>query len=92
MRIETKDLNLALKYYEQILENDESNVVCRLRPVFRLTLTIIGQAIWKRLIAVLRQQNKTERCITELTTFLDTFYSDLEGWLELADIYASLNL
>jgi hypothetical protein len=33
-----------------------------------------------------------ERCVTELTTFLDTFYSDLEGWLELADIYASLHL
>ena len=41
---------------------------------------------------MLRQQNKIERCITELTTFLDTFYSDLEAWLELADVCASLNL
>ncbi|KAG8858192.1 hypothetical protein FRB91_010107 [Serendipita sp. 411] len=75
MRIEAKDLGLALEYYEHTLENDETNA-----------------AIWKRLIAVLRQQNKTERCVKELVTFLDTFYSDLEGWLELADLYASLNL
>ena len=25
----------------------------------------------------------------ELCTFLDTFYSDVEGWLELTDIYSS---
>lgn len=48
--------------------------------------------LWKRLISVLRQQNKIERCIAELDSFLDTFYSDIEGWLELADIYASQNL
>lgn len=29
--------------------------------------------------------------MTELTQFLDTFYNDVEGWLELADIYTSCN-
>ncbi|KIM28171.1 hypothetical protein M408DRAFT_70298 [Serendipita vermifera MAFF 305830] len=74
-RIEAKDLDMAIKYYETLLDADETNV-----------------AAWKRLISVLRQQNKMDRCISELTEFLDTFYSDLEGWLELADIYASVNL
>ena len=32
---------------------------------------------------------RVERAVTELGTYLDTFYSDAEAWLELADIYAS---
>ncbi|KAG8814569.1 hypothetical protein FRC17_001072 [Serendipita sp. 399] len=96
MRIEAKDLGLALEYYEHILENEESNVVRRrvsFAPVsYSKKTKRTGQEIWKRLIAVLRQQNKIEKCISELVTFLDTFYSDLEGWLELADLYASLGL
>ncbi|PVF92553.1 TPR-like protein [Serendipita vermifera] len=73
LRIEAKDLSLALKYYDQLLDADETNA-----------------AVWKRVISVLRQQNKIDKCIEELNSFLDTFYSDLEGWLELADLYASL--
>jgi hypothetical protein len=53
---------------------------------------MLVQAVWKRVISVLRQQNKIDKCIEELTSFLDTFYSDLEGWLELADLYSSLTL
>ncbi|THV05744.1 TPR-like protein [Dendrothele bispora CBS 962.96] len=48
-------------------------------------------AIWKRRISVLRRTGKTEKCVEELTTYLDTFYNDLEGWVELADIYSFCN-
>lgn len=34
---------------------------------------------------------KIDRAVEELSQFLDTFYTDVEGWLELADIYASCN-
>ncbi|KAF8624675.1 hypothetical protein AX17_007006 [Amanita inopinata Kibby_2008] len=49
-------------------------------------------AIWKRRISVLRRIGKQEEAVDELSRYLDTFYNDLEGWLELADIYSSCNL
>ncbi|PFH51196.1 hypothetical protein AMATHDRAFT_75155 [Amanita thiersii Skay4041] len=49
-------------------------------------------AAWKRQISVLRRVGKVETAVEELTQYLDTFYNDLEGWLELADIYSSCNL
>ena len=52
---------------------------------------IIEQAIWKRKISVLRRLGHVEKAVEELTSFLDTFYTDLEGWLELADIYSQCN-
>ncbi|KAG6840845.1 hypothetical protein C0991_003792 [Blastosporella zonata] len=48
-------------------------------------------AVWKRLISVLRRAGKTEAAVESLSRFLDTFYTDAEGWLELADIYTSCN-
>ncbi|TFY63734.1 hypothetical protein EVG20_g6193 [Dentipellis fragilis] len=48
-------------------------------------------AAWKRKISVLRRTGKIEHAVTELSEFLDTFYTDVEGWLELADIYSSCN-
>ncbi|KAL9709370.1 Inositol phosphatase SIW14 [Leucoagaricus gongylophorus] len=45
--------------------------------------------LWKRQVAVLRRMGKTEDAVNELRSLLDTFYNDLEGWLELADIYSS---
>ncbi|KAF8634369.1 hypothetical protein AX15_000940 [Amanita polypyramis BW_CC] len=49
-------------------------------------------AFWKRRISVLRRIGKVEDTVGELSEYLDTFYNDLEGWLELADIYSSCNL
>ncbi|KAL0946209.1 hypothetical protein HGRIS_012468 [Hohenbuehelia grisea] len=46
-------------------------------------------AAWKRKVTVLRRANKIDKAVTELSQFLDTFYADVEGWLELADIYTS---
>jgi len=48
-------------------------------------------AIWKRRISVIRRMGKYEKAVEELSEFLDTFYTDVEGWLELADIYSSCN-
>ena len=30
--------------------------------------------------------------VMELTWYLDIFYTDVEGWVELADMYMKLNL
>ncbi|KAI0312715.1 TPR-like protein [Amylostereum chailletii] len=46
-------------------------------------------AAWKRLIAVHRRMGKIDKAVSELSEFLDTFYTDVEGWVELAEIYAS---
>ncbi|KAI0708697.1 TPR-like protein [Earliella scabrosa] len=44
-------------------------------------------AAWRRKAHVLRRMGKLDRAVHELSTLLDTFYSDVDGWLELADIY-----
>lgn len=35
--------------------------------------------------------NKVEKAVEDLNEYLDTFYTDVEGWLELADIHSSAN-
>lgn len=49
------------------------------------------QALWKRKISVLRRMGQIGRAVDELSAFLDTFYTDVEGWLELADMYSACN-
>ncbi|KAI5120033.1 hypothetical protein M0805_004661 [Coniferiporia weirii] len=46
-------------------------------------------AAWKRKVSILRRMKEVARAMDELSTFLDTYYTDVEGWLELADIYSS---
>ncbi|KAJ2922933.1 hypothetical protein H1R20_g14191, partial [Candolleomyces eurysporus] len=46
-------------------------------------------AAWKRRISVLRRARSLDKATEELIQYLDTFYTDPEGWLELADIYVS---
>ncbi|KAK0441684.1 hypothetical protein EV421DRAFT_1812150 [Armillaria borealis] len=36
-------------------------------------------------------EDSANATVDELCTYLDTFYNDIEGWLELADIYSSCN-
>jgi len=48
-------------------------------------------AIWKRRISLLRRVGRIEKAVEELNEFLDTFYNDVEGWLELADMYSACN-
>jgi hypothetical protein len=84
---------VALQYYQELLDADPSNEVCNLLLVLRagFTETVLQKAIWARQISVLRKLGKTERAVEELSKFVDTFYTDVEAWLELADIYASQN-
>ncbi|KAF8523715.1 TPR-like protein [Hysterangium stoloniferum] len=67
----------ALNFYEAALVEDDTNV-----------------ALWKRQIAVLRSQGShtIQKAVEELTRYLDIFYTDVEAWTELSDIYAELNL
>ena len=37
----------------------------------------------------MRRMGKIDKAVEELSTMLDTFYTEVEGWLELADIYAT---
>ncbi|KAI0643784.1 TPR-like protein [Trametes meyenii] len=46
-------------------------------------------AIWRRKAHVLRQTGRVDRAVEELSALLDTFYTEVDGWLELADIYLS---
>lgn len=50
------------------------------------------QAIWKRKVSALRQLDRIDAAVDELIKYLDTFYIDPEGWLELADMYSSCSL
>lgn len=91
----TQSPQLALKYYGKLLETDPANAVS---PSCTFTLirgrqlnSLTCKAAWKRRISVLRRLGQIETAVTELTQFLDTFYNDVEGWLELADIYTSCN-
>ena len=34
---------------------------------------------------------KSEKALEELSQLLDTFYSDIDGWVELSDLYMSCN-
>ncbi|KAF8221185.1 TPR-like protein [Tricholoma matsutake] len=51
----------------------------------------VNAAIWKRRISVIRRMGRYQKAVEELSEFLDTFYTDVEGWLELADIYSFCN-
>ncbi len=83
----------ALRFYEQLLEADPSNAVCYFPLCDNCHLTekvvLKPKAIWKRQISVLRKLGEINRAVEELSKFVDTFYTDVEAWLELADIYAS---
>ncbi|KAI0342534.1 tetratricopeptide repeat domain 35 [Trametopsis cervina] len=48
-------------------------------------------ALWRRKAGVLRRSGKVDEAATELCVMLDTFYTEVEGWLELTDIYLSCN-
>ena len=79
--------DVVLRYYDDLLKADGSNNVrrpCRLRRVLNAF-----QFAWKRRISVLRRMGKIEKAVEELNAFLDTVYTDIDGWLELADIHSS---
>lgn len=70
----------AFHYYDELLLEDESNA-----------------AAWKRKIIILHSilppspsPSEITPLLNELTTYLDTFYSDIPGWLLLSSIYTSV--
>ncbi|KIJ43821.1 hypothetical protein M422DRAFT_75479 [Sphaerobolus stellatus SS14] len=78
LRIEADNKPIeAIRFYEAALQEDDTNA-----------------ALWKRKIAVLRSlgSQNVSQAVEELTIYLDTFYTDVEAWIELADVYAELNL
>lgn len=46
---------------------------------------------WRRRVSVLRRLGRLDKAVEELNQLLDTVYTDLEGWLELADMYSLCN-
>ncbi|TFK53012.1 hypothetical protein OE88DRAFT_1627603 [Heliocybe sulcata] len=51
----------------------------------------VNVALWKRKISVLRRIGRIDEAVAELIELLDTFYTDVEGWLELVDMYCSVH-
>jgi hypothetical protein len=49
------------------------------------------QAIWKRKVSILKRVGKIDKAVEELSGLLDVFYSDVDGWVELCDLYMSFN-
>ncbi|KAG8928735.1 hypothetical protein FRC02_006518 [Tulasnella sp. 418] len=45
--------------------------------------------IWKRRVAVYKQLGDAKSAVEDLCRYLDTFYTDVEGWLELAALYTN---
>ncbi|KAI0089413.1 hypothetical protein BDY19DRAFT_889264, partial [Irpex rosettiformis] len=46
-------------------------------------------ALWRRKAGILRKLGKVDEAVNELCALLDTFYTEIEGWIELGDIYLS---
>lgn len=86
----TEPPEIALKYYTELLEADPTNAVCvaAVTPYVVFSYSFCKR-IWKRRISVFRRTGKIDKAVQELSQYLDTFYADVEGWLELADIYAT---
>lgn len=91
-------LDEALKLYNMILEVDEANAVCvvaRSGFCIRVAITrmwliwLVRQAIWKRRVAVYKQMGETQHAVEDLCAYADAFYTDVEAWLELADLYSA---
>ena len=85
----TESPEVVLQYYEELLKEDATIIVSTIRIAFHNADP--SQAVWKRRISILRRTGQYEKAVEQLSGFLDTFYTDLEGWLELADIYSSCN-
>lgn len=50
-----------------------------------------NSAAWRRKAYALRNMGRLEKSVEELSTLLDTFYNEVDGWVELAEIYYLCN-
>jgi len=46
-----------------------------------------NHASWRRKVTVLKGMGRIDKAVEELSELLDTFYADVDGWVELAEIY-----
>ena len=91
MKEATEGPEAALVFYQKLLEADPSSLVCSSDLVSVAgSLSCTTKAVWKRQISVLNRLGRTENAVDELSKLVDTFYTDVEAWLQLADLYISL--
>ena len=91
MKEATGGAEAALTYYQKLLEADPASLVCGFDLVnANGSLSYITKPVWKRQISVLKRLGRTQTAVDELSKLVDTFYTDVEAWLELADLYTSL--
>jgi len=50
-----------------------------------------NSAAWRRKAYALRNMGKLDKSVEELSALLDTFYNEVDGWVELAEIYYLCN-
>jgi len=81
----------ALEYYNKLLENDPTNSVSAGDLRHLIHPDQLQQAAWRRKAYALRNMGKLDKSVEELTTLLDTFYNEVDGWVELAEIYYLCN-
>ncbi|TIA95372.1 hypothetical protein E3P94_04078 [Wallemia ichthyophaga] len=73
MMLEAKrEFGLAERLYNNLLEEDPTNVAIQKRMI---------------VLTKLQYPKDLSKATDRLTTYLDTFYLDPEAWMELADIY-----
>lgn len=80
---------VALQYYQALLQEDSSNAVSHAVMTPRQGPLTSLQAAWRRKASVLRRLGEISEAVQELCAMLDTFYTEVEAWLELADMYSS---
>lgn len=49
------------------------------------------QSAWRRKAYTLRKMGRLDKSVEELSALLDTFYNEVDGWVELAEIYYLCN-
>ncbi|OZJ02219.1 hypothetical protein BZG36_04977 [Bifiguratus adelaidae] len=72
------NLDKAAKEYDEILEEDETNMASR----FDCPLPAA-----KRKVALLKERGNIKDAIASCTQIIDNYYNDAESWLELAELH-----
>ncbi|KAI0701829.1 TPR-like protein [Cytidiella melzeri] len=72
-----------------IIESKESPTIALAYYDEMLKSDPSNAALWRRKAGTLRKMGRVDEAVNELCLMLDTFYTEVEAWLELADIYLS---
>ncbi|CAG8544780.1 36160_t:CDS:2 [Gigaspora margarita] len=81
----------------KILEGMKLEAEDKLDEALRLYDEILGKddsniAASKRRVAVFKAKGQDQQAMETLSKYLDDFYNDAEGWLELSDLYLKFHL